>query len=55
MDVIRFDEETKKPIIKYQADCMACYNCELDCPTNAIYVTPFRGRRVVYSWNWSGD
>ena len=51
MDVIRMDEEGEKAIIKYQIDCIACYNCELDCPTGAIYVSPQRAnRRAPHSW-----
>jgi NAD-dependent dihydropyrimidine dehydrogenase PreA subunit len=50
MDVIRFDEETKKAFIKYPEDCIACYNCEMDCPVKAIYVTPQRGIAVTPSW-----
>jgi len=50
MDVIRFDKETKKAFIKYPDDCIACYNCEMDCPVKAIYVTPQRGIAVTPSW-----
>ncbi len=42
MDVIRFDEETETAVIKYEKDCICCYNCEEDCPTGAIYVDPLR-------------
>ena len=50
MDVIRLDEESKKAFIKYVKDCIACYNCEEDCPENAIYVTPKRGTPVPPAW-----
>lgn len=51
MDVIRMDETQNNPIIKYQGDCIACFNCELDCPENAIYVSPQRGnRRAPHCW-----
>lgn len=50
MHVIRFDEETNKAYAKYPEDCIACYNCEADCPTNAIYVSPQRGRPVTPAW-----
>jgi len=33
--------------IAYQRDCMTCFLCELECPTNAIYVGPERGRQPV--------
>ena len=51
MDVIRFDTATKLAYAKYPRDCVACYNCELDCPTKAIYVSPQRGRTIV---GWIG-
>ena len=35
-DVIRMDEKTKKPIIKYPDDCAACLVCQMDCPRKAI-------------------
>ncbi|MBW2031463.1 MAG: ferredoxin family protein [Deltaproteobacteria bacterium] len=50
MDVIRFDEEANKAYVKYAEDCVACYNCELNCPTEAIYVSPQRGRPVTPAW-----
>jgi len=50
MDVIRFDEELKKASIKYPRDCIACYNCEEDCPVEAIYVSPQRGTMVPPAW-----
>ncbi|MFQ8888564.1 MAG: hypothetical protein ACLR7Z_09755 [Bilophila wadsworthia] len=25
-------------------DCMTCFNCELNCPSGAIYVHPFKER-----------
>ena len=50
MDVIRFDEESKKALIKYKKDCIACYNCEQDCPVEAIYVSPQRGTMIPPAW-----
>jgi NAD-dependent dihydropyrimidine dehydrogenase PreA subunit len=50
MDVIRMDEEGKKAIIKYPEDCMCCDYCELDCPQNAIYVSPVRSMPILTSW-----
>jgi len=50
MDVLRFDNEINHAYIKYPEDCIACYNCELDCPENAIYITPFRGMTVPPAW-----
>ena len=50
MDVIRLDEKTEKAKISYREDCIACYNCEDDCPRKAIYVSPQRGRPVPQAW-----
>ena len=50
MDVIRFNEKTEKAEIRYREDCIACYNCENDCPKNAIYVSPQRGTPVPPAW-----
>ena len=50
MDVIRMDEKTRKPFIKYIGDCQSCFLCELDCPEEAIYVTPERERRIPLPW-----
>ena len=50
MDVIRMDEEGKKAVIKYPEDCMCCVYCELDCPENAIYVSPAKYYEPFLSW-----
>jgi NAD-dependent dihydropyrimidine dehydrogenase PreA subunit len=50
MDVLRIDETTQKPVIKYLSDCQSCFLCERDCPEGAIYVTPFRERRIPLPW-----
>ena len=50
MDVIRMDEKAKKAVIKYPEDCMCCYYCELDCPQNAIYVSPEKYEPLMVSW-----
>ena len=50
MDVLRMDEDTKKPFIKYLRDCQSCFLCEVDCPLEAIYVTPDRERRIPLPW-----
>jgi len=39
-DVIRIDERTKKAFIKYPQDCTVCGLCELECPKQAIFVSP---------------
>ena len=50
MDVIRMDKESKKAVIKYPEDCMLCEWCALDCPENAIYVSPVKNSPVIISW-----
>ncbi len=40
VDVIRWDEERKKPIAAYIEDCVWCLACEAACPVNAIEVIP---------------
>jgi NAD-dependent dihydropyrimidine dehydrogenase PreA subunit len=50
MDVIRMDEEANKAIIKYQEDCMLCDFCVLDCPEEAIYVSPEKHAPLIVSW-----
>jgi NAD-dependent dihydropyrimidine dehydrogenase PreA subunit len=51
MDVIRFDEKLQKAVIRYPKDCYCCYNCEMDCPTGAIYVNPIRLRPITPAWS----
>ncbi len=46
MDVFRMDEETKKTNAEYPEDCMTCYNCEIECPTGAIRIDPYRKERA---------
>jgi NAD-dependent dihydropyrimidine dehydrogenase PreA subunit len=50
MDVIRMDEGRKKAVIKYPEECMVCAYCELDCPENAIYVSPIKYVPLLTSW-----
>ena len=50
MDVIRMDEKGKKAVIKYPEDCICCAYCELDCPEEAIYVSPERSSPVLAAW-----
>lgn len=50
MDVIRIDEKTGKAVIKYPEDCMCCYDCDTDCPNDAIYVSPEKHEPLLVSW-----
>jgi len=45
-DVFRLDEQTRKPIIKYASDCVACWSCELFCPVHCIKVSESRSRKL---------
>lgn len=50
MDVFRMDEERGKAFIKYLRECQSCFLCEAECPEGAIYVTPYRERRLPMPW-----
>jgi len=49
-DVLRFDPKEKRPHIQYLRDCQSCFLCEIECPKEAIYVTPFREKRAILAW-----
>jgi NAD-dependent dihydropyrimidine dehydrogenase PreA subunit len=40
VDVFRWDNEEKRPIIAYPEDCVACCLCEDSCPAKCIEVKP---------------
>ena len=40
VDVIKWDNEARKPIIAYPEDCAQCVVCEVNCPRRAIKVVP---------------
>jgi NAD-dependent dihydropyrimidine dehydrogenase PreA subunit len=50
MDVIYMDSNAGKAYIRYGKDCVACFDCEKECPEKAIYVSPQRGRPVPHAW-----
>ena len=51
MDVIRMDETTKKPVIKYLQDCQTCHLCESFCPVEGtITVSPVKCERPMVGW-----
>ena len=39
-DVLRIDNESKKPIIAYPDECVICNICLKDCPVKALKFTP---------------
>jgi len=40
VDVIRWDDETNRPVFKYISDCEHCFYCEAVCAKGAIKVIP---------------
>jgi len=50
MDVFKWDEAQKRLVIAYQLDCITCFNCELNCPRNVLYVEPVRAKPVIFPW-----
>lgn len=50
MDVLRMDEKNHQVLIVYSNDCMTCFNCELGCPSQAIYVSPTRAKSIIFPW-----
>jgi NAD-dependent dihydropyrimidine dehydrogenase PreA subunit len=50
VDVIRFDKEAKKPIIRYPEDCMICGLCQDRCHVHAICLTPDKTAPMMVSW-----
>ncbi|MFA9422337.1 MAG: ferredoxin family protein [Sedimentibacter sp.] len=50
VDVIRMDNDTRRPIIKYAEECMMCELCVVECPTKAILVTPEKNSSPFVSW-----
>lgn len=51
IDVIRWNEGTKKPEFKYLEDCVHCNYCEIVCPKGSIEIIPdFEGERFYQSF-----
>lgn len=50
MNVIIMDEKRKIAVIKYLRDCQSCFLCEMECLAEAIYVNPYRERRIPLPW-----
>jgi NAD-dependent dihydropyrimidine dehydrogenase PreA subunit len=40
VDVFRWNEEDKKPVVAYPEDCVWCLACEAACPVDALEVIP---------------
>jgi NAD-dependent dihydropyrimidine dehydrogenase PreA subunit len=40
VDVIRWDEQAKRPVVAYPEDCVWCLACECACPEQIIEIVP---------------
>jgi NAD-dependent dihydropyrimidine dehydrogenase PreA subunit len=40
VNVLRWDNSAKKPVVAYAEDCVHCNLCEVNCPRECIAVTP---------------
>jgi NAD-dependent dihydropyrimidine dehydrogenase PreA subunit len=49
VDVIRWDDSQKKPIVAYPQDCVWCFACEIACPPQCIEVVPDIKKRAEYA------
>ena len=49
-DVIQMDRARNKAYIAYPEDCQICHLCRLNCPVNAISITPEKSIPVMVSW-----
>jgi len=39
-DVIKMDEDSKKAVIQYPQDCVICCWCFVECPEDAVFISP---------------
>ena len=39
-DVIRIPRDSGVPVVAYHKDCITCFACEVDCPVDAVDVSP---------------
>lgn len=49
-DVIRMDDERCIAVIRYPQDCIICHFCALDCPVDAVTVSPDKSESLTVSW-----
>ena len=49
-DVIRFDEDIKKAVVRYPRDCRLCLWCESVCPVKAIELTKTPYKQHITCW-----
>jgi len=55
IDVLRWDDSAKKPIVAYPEDCVWCCACELACPAQCIEVVPSIPVRIKLPCEWGGS
>ena len=48
-DVFRREPNSGRHVIAYRDDCQTCFDCEIECPEDAITVAPWRKPRPQ-SW-----
>lgn len=36
--------------VAHPKDCMVCYLCDIDCPEDALVITPNRSRPIIQAW-----
>lgn len=52
VDVIRWDEENKKPVFKYVEDCEHCNYCEIVCSKDCIKVVPdYKSEKLLQTFD----
>ena len=52
LDVIRWDDATKKPVFKYAEDCEHCFYCQVVCVKKCIKITPdFESERLYQTFD----
>ena len=50
-DVIRMDTESKKAVIRFPQDCVVCCWCIVECPEDAVYISPVANMSPLFtSW-----
>jgi NAD-dependent dihydropyrimidine dehydrogenase PreA subunit len=47
LDIMRWDEVEKKPVVAYEAECVWCFTCEINCPVHCINVVPAVSEQTV--------
>jgi adenylylsulfate reductase, subunit B len=38
LDVYRWNQEAKRPVVAYDEECQMCFVCQEECPAEAIHV-----------------